>query len=142
MNIQPGQSARSRQKVDKKVKRSFLSHSQTLGKMLLVMLALAGISIAYVNLNQRIGETNRQIERAIAEKKHIEDEISNKRNRIEELSAWEHVKSKIDQYALKLHPANPGQSRTMVLTSPAVSERRFVAWQRSVRQLPGMTAKR
>lgn len=142
MNIQPGNRYNSKRKSSGKVKVSFGHQISTMATVLCFAALIGMVMVVHTNLNQRISDTKKEIHKEETDKRQMEDELQLKRNKIEELSSWEHVSRKIVEYKLNLHPSQPGQTSKMKLRSGARSEYLFASWLRSRQKLPGMTAKR
>ena len=91
----------------------------TVVKVLFLVAVAAVIFNCYIYLNQRIGETEREMRRTRAEIDQVTRELVLLRNRCESLSSWSNISARIRRFNLGLRPAEPGQERTIALLSPA-----------------------
>lgn len=121
MNIQPGKL--------KKQRRSSQHAASSLGARLGAVIKFAlflGVIAAFLNiyiyLNQKISETELAIRKTASRIDWTEREIAQLRIRREELSRWEHIRTKIAQFKLELREPAPGQVGRMALLSPRQAE--------------------
>ncbi len=91
----------------------------TVVKVLFLLGVAAVIFNCYIYLNQRIGETDREMRRTRAEIDQVTRELVLLRNKCEALSSWSYISARIRHFNLGLRPAEPGQERTIALLSPA-----------------------
>ena len=121
MNIQPGKL--------KKQRKSTQTAGATLGARLAAVVKFAvflGMIAAFLNvyiyLNQKISETDRAIRKTEQQIERADREIAQLRIRREQLSRWEHIRTKIVQFKLGLREPAPGQVGRMALLSPRQAE--------------------
>ena len=114
MNIQPGKL--------KKQRKSAQTAASTLGARLAAVVKFAAFLNIYIYLNQKISETDRAIRKTGQQIEKTEREIAQLRIRREQLSRWEHIRGKIEQFKLGLREPAPGQVGRMALLTPQQAE--------------------
>ena len=121
MNIQPGKL--------KKQRKSAQTAASTLGarlaavvKFAFFLVIIAAFLNIYIYLNQKISETDRAIRKTGQQIEKTEREIAQLRIRREQLSRWEHIRGKIEQFRLGLREPAPGQVGRMALLTPQQAE--------------------
>lgn len=135
MNIQPGKLKRQRKNTQ--------TAGATLGARLAAVVKFGiflGIIAAFLNiyiyLNQKITETDRAIRKTGQEIARADREIAQLRIRREQLSRWEHIRTKIEQFKLGLREPAPGQVGRMALLSPRQAQMVPLESMASARQAP------
>lgn len=120
MNIQSGKMRNPRR--TRKNAGSSLGAKLVFAFRITMILAVAGgLANAYIYLNQKISETEREI---LQTKKMIHDterEIDNLRIKREALSAWPHIRDSINRFDLKLKAPDPRQVRKLAIIPPAMA---------------------
>ena len=109
MNIQPGKINSPRRRSAAAGNAAPFRQLGTVLRWMLLIAVFAGILEAHIYLNQCLTNTEKELRstrRAIATTRN---ELINLRNRIEERSRWEYIRTRMAYYRLDLHPARPGQ---------------------------------
>ncbi|MDR0931749.1 MAG: hypothetical protein LBM70_01845 [Victivallales bacterium] len=136
MNIQSG-TLRKQRKITHRSGVSLGTRLTALLKFAALLVVIALCLNMYIYLNQRISETDRSIRQTVKQLEQTNREIAQLRIRREQLSRWEHIRAKIEQFQLGLHEPSPGQVSRMALLSPRQAEMiplASVASARSVRR--------
>lgn len=121
MNIQPGKLKRQR----KNTQNAASVLGARLGaviKFALFLGVIAAFLNIYIYLNQKISETDLAIRETGSRIDRTEREIAQLRIQREELSRWEYIRAKINQFQLGLREPAPGQVGRMALLSPRQAE--------------------
>ncbi|MDD3886479.1 MAG: hypothetical protein PHI35_06390 [Victivallaceae bacterium] len=116
MNIQPGK-IKQRTAVRRSSGSNIGTTVSRIGRLALLLLALAGVVNGYIYLNQKINETDTAINRCRVDIDRTGREIELARIRREELRAWPHIRSMMARYNIKLALPKSGQVSRMSILS-------------------------
>ena len=122
MNIQPGGSV-NRRPIPKQQCRQWLGKMWFWSKIILYLIAFAGILNTNIWLRQQTAATEREIRRVEREISGVRRELENLRIRYARLSTWEHIRERIAYFGLKLRDPEPGQVRPITFLTPAQAAR-------------------
>lgn len=135
MNIQPGKLKRQR-KSAQTAGATLVARLAAVMKFAICLGLIAALVNIYIYLNQRITETDRAIRKTGEEIARVDREIAQLRIRREQLSRWEHIRTKIKEFQLGLREPAPGQVGRMALLSPRQAQMAPVESVASARQSP------
>ncbi len=122
MNIQSGRGRRGGRRYGKVSAASSVSGAlKNFFKFFLLMGFIASLFHGYTYMNQRIAETDREIQETDKIIARTEREIDELRLRREKLSSWEHIRNMNEKYKLGLVQASGGQISRIKLMPPSVA---------------------
>lgn len=105
-----------------------------------VILVMFGVlANGYIYLNQKIAETDREIQRVKTDMHGLDREIDNLRIRREQLCAWPHIRQAIARFSLGLRPADPQQVRRLAIVAQPVNPDLRIASRGAETRMPRRT---